>query len=181
MTKANLLDMFHRWPEFARSWHGYVQQVMRGPSALSEGERELIAAYVSRLNGSEYCEASHTRVAAHFGFNAELAAEIDRDIDASSLADKQKPLFHFAKKLTENPANVEQADVDEVFSAGWDETALFHAIHVCAAFNAINRLVDGLDIEADEQMAELGAKVLYEKGYTGGMEAAGVQEAAEHE
>ncbi len=165
MAGANLLDVFRRWPEYARTWHEYAEQVMRGPSPLSEGERELIAAYVSRLNGCEYCEASHTRVAARFGFESELVAEIDRDIDGPSLTSKQKPLFRLTKKLTETPGNIEQADVDEVLAAGWDETALFHAVHVCAAFNAINRLVDGLGIEADEKTAEMGAKVLHEQGY----------------
>lgn len=167
MANANLLDVFRHWPEFARVWQAYIQQVMRVPSPLSEGERELIAAYVSRLNGCEYCEGSHTRVAAHFGFGSELVAEIDRDIGSSSLADRHKPLFRFVKKLTETPKNIEQADVDEVLAAGWDETALFHATNACAAFNAMNRVVDGLGIEADEHMAELGAKMLYEKGYTG--------------
>jgi len=39
---AILLDVFRKWPEIANAWHEYAQQVMRGPSALSEGERERV-------------------------------------------------------------------------------------------------------------------------------------------
>jgi len=162
---ATLLDVFRKWPEIANAWHQYAQQVMRGPSALSEGERELLAAFVSRLNGCEYCEASHKRVAERFGLDSGLIDQLDRDVDGSSLSDKQKPLFRFAKKLTQTPQKIEQRDVDDVLDAGWDESTLFHATHVCCAFNAINRLVEGLGIEADEEMAEIGAKVLHERGY----------------
>jgi len=165
MPSANLLDVFKKWPKLANAWHSYTQQVMRGSSPLSEVERELIAAYVSRLNGCGFCEASHRRVAERFGTQEGLVEEIARDIDASSLTDKQKPLFRLAGKLTRSPSSIDQSDVDEVLAAGWDETALFHAIHVCCAFNAINRLVEGLGIEADEAMAEQAARMLHEKGY----------------
>jgi hypothetical protein len=38
-------------PEFFGRWHNQMsQRVMRGPSPWSVGERELFAAFVSRLN-----------------------------------------------------------------------------------------------------------------------------------
>jgi hypothetical protein len=35
---------------FGQPWTDLTQQVMRGPSQWSVGEREIFAAYVSRLN-----------------------------------------------------------------------------------------------------------------------------------
>ena len=37
-----------------------------------------------------------------------------------------------------------QEDADAVFAAGWSEQALADAICVCAHFNMVNRLVEGL-------------------------------------
>jgi len=42
--------LFYRKEFFGRRHSGLTQDVMRGPSAWTVGERELFAAFVSRLN-----------------------------------------------------------------------------------------------------------------------------------
>ena len=42
--------LLYRKEFFGRSFSALTQQVMRGPSAWSVGEREMFAAFVSRLN-----------------------------------------------------------------------------------------------------------------------------------
>src|ERR1700730_15244202 len=42
-----------------------THEAMRGPSAWSVGDRELMAAYVSIVNESEYCVRAHAAVAAN--------------------------------------------------------------------------------------------------------------------
>jgi hypothetical protein len=42
--------LMYRKEFFGRPWTELTQQVMRGPSPWSVGEREIFAAYVSRLN-----------------------------------------------------------------------------------------------------------------------------------
>ena len=42
--------MLYRKSFFGKKWSELTQQVMRGPSSWSVGERELFAAFVSRLN-----------------------------------------------------------------------------------------------------------------------------------
>ncbi|NET05043.1 MAG: hypothetical protein F6K09_11890 [Merismopedia sp. SIO2A8] len=45
---------------------------MRGESALSAGERELITAYVSGLNACNYCYGSHQAIATDLNFERML-------------------------------------------------------------------------------------------------------------
>jgi hypothetical protein len=42
--------LMYRKEFFGKPWTALTQQVMRGPSPWSVGEREIFAAYVSRLN-----------------------------------------------------------------------------------------------------------------------------------
>jgi hypothetical protein len=42
--------LMYRKEFFGKPWTALTQQVMRGPSPWSVGEREVFAAYVSRLN-----------------------------------------------------------------------------------------------------------------------------------
>ena len=65
------------------------------------------------------------------------------NIDSAAISDRLRPIFRFVKKLTEQPARIEQADADAVFAAGWNEAALGDAIAVCAFFNMVNRIADG--------------------------------------
>jgi len=51
-------------PETGRPLSELAEVLLRGPSTLTRGERELIAAYVSALNDCRYCAASHSACAA---------------------------------------------------------------------------------------------------------------------
>lgn len=136
----------------ARIWNPFLEfsrELMRGPSPLSAGERELIAGYVSGLNACEFCHGSHTAAAVAFGFPDDLMPQLLKDVSSSTVDEKLKPVLLYVKKLTLTPAKLTQADCDAVFAAGWDEVALHHAIAVAARYNLVNRLIHGHGIEAN--------------------------------
>ncbi|HKN56247.1 MAG TPA: peroxidase, partial [Amycolatopsis sp.] len=60
-----------------------------------------------------------------------------------------------------------EADAEAVFAAGWDESALHTAVLVCALFNFMNRMVEGLGIRADESYALTSGARLAKGGYAG--------------
>ena len=49
---------------FGRQWLRLIEPVMRGPSEWSAAERELLAAFVSRLNECPFCVGVHREIAA---------------------------------------------------------------------------------------------------------------------
>jgi len=51
-------------PETARPLNDLVDVLLRGPSSLTPGERELIATFVSAENDCRYCQTIHGAVAA---------------------------------------------------------------------------------------------------------------------
>nr|UYM33824.1 carboxymuconolactone decarboxylase family protein [Streptomyces sp.] len=55
--------MAHR-PDTGGPLGDLANALLRAPSSPAPGERELIAAHVSRLNGTEFCASSHGAFAA---------------------------------------------------------------------------------------------------------------------
>jgi uncharacterized peroxidase-related enzyme len=164
---ATLMQVFQRFPEHSRPLIDYHEVVMRGPSPFTQAERELIAAYVSGVNACGYCHGVHTATAEAFGVPPGLLADALTDLDTSGVDERLRPVLRYVAKLTSAPSRVEQADADAVFAAGWDETALHHAVLVCALFNFMNRLVDGLGIRADEGYYATSGQRLHSIGYRG--------------
>ncbi|MFQ5774609.1 MAG: carboxymuconolactone decarboxylase family protein [Kiloniellaceae bacterium] len=162
---ATLLDVFKRYPDLARPLHDFAQALMRGPSPLAPGERELIAAYVSALNECGFCRASHAAAAGHFGVPAGRVEELLAGIDGAGVEARLKPLLHYVRKLNERPAAVTPEDLRAVFDAGWDEDALVHAAVICGFFNLMNRWVEGLGIESDPGVVRMAGRMLHDVGY----------------
>lgn len=146
---ANLGGIYAADPTYFMPLVEFSENVMRGPSPLSPAERELIAAYVSGLNACGFCAGAHKGAAVAFGIDEAVFERLMENVDAAPVTEKIKPLLRYAQKLTQTPARLTQADADAVYAAGWEETALSHAINVCALFNYFNRVVDGHGLSAD--------------------------------
>lgn len=139
--------------------------IMRGESPLTPAERELIAAYVSGLNGCEYCFGGHSQIAVNLGIDRAVFDKLFDDVEAAPVEAKLKPILRFVKKLTIEPRAVTQADADAVFAAGWSERALHDAILVCARFNFMNRLALGHGLDpVKEDFAERARIMPYQFG-----------------
>jgi AhpD family alkylhydroperoxidase len=54
------------YPDTGRPLREFVEVLLRGPSTLTQGERELIASSVSWWNDCRFCHASHGAAAAAF-------------------------------------------------------------------------------------------------------------------
>jgi len=150
----------------------YHQQILRGASALSVAERELIAAYVSALNNCTYCCGTHTATARHFGVPEELVEELVADEKLTSAPEKLRPMLAFARELTLRHGSITRAYADAVYAAGWSEDALHDLILVASMFNFMNRFVHGHGISADDALMKERGRHLFEHGYAGLVESA---------
>ena len=152
-------------PEAGRALIALHTAVMRAPSALTPGERELIAAYVSALNQCGYCHGVHAATARRFGIAEGLLESMVADLDAAAVPDRLRPILAYARKLTRTPSRMTAADARAVFAAGWDERALHDAIQVVCLFNFMNRFAEGHGIAGDPSVFEERGRQLAEGGY----------------
>lgn len=175
---TSLSDIFKAYPAAAVPVIDACQALLRGPSPFSEAQREMIAAYVSGLNGCGHCTNTHTGATETLGTPKGMIADLLGGLDDAEIDDKMKVMLGYVYKLNHTPREITKADADAVFEAGWSEQALHDAVAICALFNYFNRYVTGLGLETPPEKAAARGKMLVEVGYEGMIKALKLREKA---
>jgi uncharacterized protein YciW len=81
------------------------------------------------------------------GMDESIFRQLKLDIDSAQVDEKLKPLLRFVKKLTLTPSQITQADIEDIYAAGWDERALLDTVRLCALVNCMNRFALGAGID----------------------------------
>ena len=142
--------------------------LLHGPSTLTSGERELIAAYVSKLNNCEFCHESHGAAAnAHFNDNGHLLSCVVKGIDDAPVTAKMRALLKIAGKVQKSGREVKPEDIATAKNVGASDEEIHDAVLIAAAFCMYNRYVDGLGTSLPKDKADylpMGQR-LAKKGY----------------
>jgi uncharacterized peroxidase-related enzyme len=141
--------------------------LLLGPSPLTSGERETIAAYVSLLNNCEFCHESHSAsVNAHLNDNGKTIACMRTDMSTMPVSDKMKHLLAIAALVQKNGKAVTPEAIEAARAAGASDEELHDTVLIAAAFCMFNRYVDGLNTNLPASKEEYGAMgVRMSKGY----------------
>ncbi|MBO0775945.1 MAG: carboxymuconolactone decarboxylase family protein, partial [Actinobacteria bacterium] len=78
----------------------FTHQAMRGPSAWSVGDRELMAAYVSKVNGSAFCIGAHTATAKQAYRDGPKVAAVLADLESAPVEEPLRATLRMLGKLT---------------------------------------------------------------------------------
>jgi uncharacterized peroxidase-related enzyme len=139
-------------PETAKPLRQLAEILLRGPSTLTPGERELIATYVSALNDCHYCQTIHGYTAAAYldGDDA-LVNLAKRDPEKAAISEKLKALLAIAAKVQQSGKLAGSEDIDRARKLGATDLEIHDTVLIAAAFCMYNRYVDGLATWAPEQ------------------------------
>jgi uncharacterized peroxidase-related enzyme len=158
-------------PESAKPLRALAEVLLRGPSSLSSGEREMIATFVSTRNGCYFCQTSHRAAAAHhLGGNYELVDAVRADYRNAPVSPKLKALLAIAAKVQQSGKNVTAEDITAAREEGATDLEIHDAVLIAAAFCMYNRYVDGLATftPTDQRLYdEMGARMAAQ-GYVAG-------------
>src|SRR5215469_5448780 len=122
----------------------WTQATMRGPSAWSVGERELMAAMVARWNACTVCTAVRATAAArHLGRESVYAALAD--YRAAPITEGLKMTLAFLEIMTQRPKQLTQERVHAVLASGISIESLIDAIEIGVVFKLISRYANALD------------------------------------
>ena len=126
-----------------------LNEAVMGDGALSTVVKEQIGVVVSGINSSAYCIFIHMELLQRFGVDKALARKLTTDYQNAAVEPKVRALFRFADKLTRQPYDIEDEDIETLKKAGWDDAAVRETVLTVAYFNYVNRVSLGLGLVAD--------------------------------
>lgn len=143
----------------------FTQESMRGPSHWSVGDRELMAAYVSKQNECRFCIGAHTETSSQAYHDRGKVDAALSDVESAPVGEPLKATLRMLGMLTRQH-EVSVDDMRAVLSAGASPSQVEDALAVCFTFNVTNRLADafGFEILSSESFAS-GARHLLKRGY----------------
>ncbi|CNE56670.1 Uncharacterized protein conserved in bacteria [Mycobacterium tuberculosis] len=157
--------VFYRPDFYGARAKEFTHEAMRGPSEWSVGDRELMAAYVSEVNGSAFCIGAHTATASQAYDDAALVAAVLDDLESAPIEKPLRATLRMLGKLTRD-GTIGAGDMREVLRAGASPEQVEDALAVCAAFNITDRLADALGFQLlTREGFDAGARYLLKRGY----------------
>ena len=132
-------------PETAGPLTDLAQILLHAPNSLTRGERELIAAYVSRRNDCTFCCTSHAAIAACHLQSEKLVDAVLQDPGSAPVSAKMKALLEIAGRVQQSGRAVRPEDIAAARREGATDTEIHDTVLIAAAFCMFNRYVDGLD------------------------------------
>ncbi len=133
-------------PRWGRPLAAILQSLLRGHSAWTVGERELFAAFVSKLNRCSYCVGAHGALASkHIGnetFQSALA-----DWRTAPVRAEVRAMLAFLETMTLRPGALGPVDAAALTAGGVDRRAALEAIYIGWWFNVGNRSADAFGLQ----------------------------------
>lgn len=150
---------------FSAPLGAWTQAAMRGPSAWSVGERELMAAMVAKWNSCAFCVGAHGAVAAKTMTRPVVDAAL-ADFRSAPITEALQGALAFLEIMTLRPMDLSADSAREALRSGVTNEALQDAAAVAAVFNIITRYADALNF-AMPTAAEFdrAADMLLKRGY----------------
>ncbi|MGF1473271.1 MAG: carboxymuconolactone decarboxylase family protein [Rubrobacteraceae bacterium] len=79
-----------------------------------------------------------------------LSAEFATTWPTYKLDEKTRMLLAYAKKLTQEPEMIEDEDIEDLRSVGWDEDGIYEATALISFFNLTGRMEAASGLPPDE-------------------------------
>lgn len=157
--------VFYRPDFYGTPMKVFTHLAMRGPSAWSVGDRELMAAFVSKINACAFCIGAHAATAAMAYQDEAKVQAVLSDLETAPIEEPLRATLRLLGKLTREHA-LNADDMRVVLSAGVSREQIEDALSVCFAFNTTDRLADAFGFFVPGHKGfEAGAKVLLQRGY----------------
>lgn len=131
-------------PDTAKPIRELTQILLRGPSTLTSGEREMIAALVSYRNDCRFCDKAHTAVARILLKDDEILGKVKINIHTAPVSEKMKALLVIAEKVRKSGKSVTPDLIEKAKSGGATDIEIHDTVLIASLFCLYNRYVDGL-------------------------------------
>jgi AhpD family alkylhydroperoxidase len=142
-----------------------THEAMRGQSEWSVGDRELMAAYVSKINECPFCVSAHSATSTMwYADEAKVAATLT-DLKTAPIDEPLRATLQMLGKLT-HENGIEADDIRSVLDSSVSVEQIKDALAVSLAFNITDRLANAFGFTIPSPDAtNAGARFLLKRGY----------------
>jgi uncharacterized peroxidase-related enzyme len=159
-------------PDTGQPLYELAQALLRAgspDSTLTDAERELIAAFVSSGNRTDFCMNSHAAAARYlYGDQRNVVDQTLDNLATAPISTKLRALLAIADHVRVDARTVSDELVTAARTEGATDGDIHDTVLISAAFCLFNRYVDGLAAEAptDPAIYRYRATRVAEIGYT---------------
>ena len=121
-----------------------TQIILRGPSTLTEAERELLATVVSHDNECRFCTAAHAATVDMLLGESETSVKVKQDIATAPVSEKMKALLTIAALTGKSGRLVTPEVIAKAKAEGATDLEIHDTVLIAALFSLYNRYVDGM-------------------------------------
>jgi len=152
---ANVFRAFAYRPSHFRAFFAYYDALTEH-TELEREEIEMIVVAVSGANDCYYCNVAHGALVRIYADAPLLADQLASNHRVADVNDAHRAMLDFAVKLTESPAEVEEADVERLEDHGFSRRAVWDVGSVAAFFNLSNRMAHLADMRPNAEFHAMG-------------------------
>ena len=121
-----------------------TQILLRGPSTLTEAERELLATVVSHGNQCKFCTTAHAATVDLLLGESETSLKVKQDISTAPVSEKMKALLTIAALTGKGGRLVTTEIIEKAKAEGATDLEIHDTVLIAALFSLYNRYVDGM-------------------------------------
>jgi uncharacterized peroxidase-related enzyme len=149
------LSMVHR-PAELEAFLDYHEALMERESGLTKAEREMIVVATSAANDCLYCVVAHGAILRVRSKDSEIADRIAANWRTAPVTDRQRVMLEFAVRLARTPEVIDEADLDRLHAAGFDDDDTWDIGSITAFFALSNRMAHLLDLQPNAEFFTMG-------------------------
>ncbi len=151
----NVFEAFAYKPAQFRAFFDYYDGIIEH-SSLSREEIEMVIVATSGANDCLYCVVAHGALLRIYGDDPHLAEQVATNPRTAALSEMHKDLCSFAIKLTEEPASVDESDLQTLYDHGYSKSEVWDVASLTSLFNLSNRMAHIADMRPNEEFYTLG-------------------------
>jgi uncharacterized peroxidase-related enzyme len=152
----NVLRVWALRPGHMLRWRKYMDEVLKGPSGLTEAEREMIGVVVSASNRCHYCITAHSAVLRDLTGDPVFVDRLISNYRHAPLGERERAMLDLAVKVTEEAYRCSEADLDELRVLGFTDEDVMDVVETAAIFNLTNRMANALGWEPNAEYHTIG-------------------------
>jgi len=148
---SNIMKIHSLNPSSMMAHMDLYLKIMFGKTALKRYENEMIAVVVSSVNKCDYCINHHSTALNFYWKDKKRINLVAKDYKSASLSKRELKIVEHAIKLTREPFNVNEKDVQKLRDFGLTDDEILSVNLVVSYFNFVNRIALGLGVEFSEE------------------------------